>query len=394
MNAFSSLLKGVGNAADAVFLGGTIGATRARNQFSDYLGQGQYDQAAQVAIQRGEPGYAQLAQQQGALALKQNEAQLAKQNEENTLFSSLAIGLSEISDPNTRRAALEAMKPGLSQRYGLDDEDYSQIPLDDSNALRLFGQQMIAPKDQVDQDIAQQNAVTSRINALKPSAPAAVVYTGNTENEFTKKLGEVQAKQFGDIQDEAKSAQQQIQQAQALEALLDEGVKTGRFEAATVPLKQFAKSFGIEVEGLGGQEAYRALTYQLALRLRNPDSGMGLTGNTSNRDVTFLKESVPGLEKTEQGNRLLLKMYLKIQQRKIEEATLAEQFAEDKNSLRGFRQFMSDYNSTHPIFDEQFKNEVSQILTPQQSGGEELFPGFSKLSPEEQNRARVLLGSQ
>ena len=49
--------------------------------------------------------------------------------------------------------------------------------------------------------------------------------------------------------------------------------------------------------------------------LRNSASSMGLTGNTSNRDIKFLKESVAGLEKTEEGNRIILEAFKRLQQR-------------------------------------------------------------------------------
>jgi len=157
-NAFNDILGFAGKAADAVLLGGAIGKTKRRNQFTDFLEQGQFDQAQQLALRSNEPQYAAYAQQQAALGNSQQET-------ENQIFSGLSIALSEITDPNARRMAFEAMKPGLSQRFGLDDEDFSQVPLDDPNALRLFGQQFIDPKDQRAQALtAQAQAESARSN--------------------------------------------------------------------------------------------------------------------------------------------------------------------------------------------------------------------------------------
>lgn len=159
-NALKDILGFVGGTADALLLGGTIGASKRRNQFADYLGAGQYDEAEQLALRNGEGAYAQVAQQRAAAAQKQRqqeeEALKAAQDEENTLFSGLAIALSEISDPRARQMAFEAMKPGLSQRYGLDDEDFAQVPLGDAHALRLFGQQFITPETQAQQLLTRQ----------------------------------------------------------------------------------------------------------------------------------------------------------------------------------------------------------------------------------------------
>ena len=376
MNAFRDVLGHAANAADNLFLGGAVGQTRRRNAFADQLEAGNFNEAANLAVRAGEPAYAQFAQQQGAA---QASAQQAAQDEENVLFSSLAIGLSEITDPQARTAAFEAMKPGLSQRFGLDDEDYAQVPLNDANALRLFGQQMIAPQDQVQNRqsdfsnrTARMDAETNRMKALKPSSPLVSVNTGATESEFAKQLGKVQGAQYGDIQTAAISAQQQIQQAESLMLLLDEGVRTGRIESLSLPARQLAASLGIEVEGVPEQETFRALTNQLALRLRNPDSGMGLTGNTSNMDVRFLKESVPGLEKTPEGNRLLLELFLQVQRRKIVEANLAEQYAERNGSLTGFQQYMTEYNEQNPIFDDELRTRVGEIVGGAGAAGQDV----------------------
>lgn len=148
-NAFKDILGFAGNAADTVFLGGAVGKIRARNKFADFIEQGKFDEAENLALRKNAPEYAAFAQQQAALGGKQQE-------DENQIFSGLSIALSEITDPNARRMAFEAMKPGLSQRFGFDEEDFSQVPLDDANALRLFGQQFITPETQSAQLLTRQ----------------------------------------------------------------------------------------------------------------------------------------------------------------------------------------------------------------------------------------------
>lgn len=157
-NAFNDILGFAGKAADTVLLGGAIGKTKRRNQFADFLEQGQFDQAQQLALRSNEPQFAAYAQQLGAMGN-------GRQDQENQIFSGLSIALSEISDPQARMMAFEAMKPGLSQRFGLDEEDFAQVPLNDANALRLFGQQFITPETQADQLLTrQQQAEAARAN--------------------------------------------------------------------------------------------------------------------------------------------------------------------------------------------------------------------------------------
>lgn len=72
------------------------------------------------------------------------------------------------------------------------------------------------------------------------------------------------------------------------------------------------------VDLTGQQSLLEALLTQqssLALRLRNPESGFGLTGNTSERDLEFLRDAVPGLGKTPEGNlAALIIMRAKVRQ--------------------------------------------------------------------------------
>ena len=89
---------------------------------------------------------------------------------------------------------------------------------------------------------------------------------------------------------------------------LGRGAQTGFGESILLDLKSAASTFLGTEFGPEAQEGevIRALGNQLALRMRNPSSGLGLTGSTSNKDLIFLKESVVNLQKTEEGNRALI----------------------------------------------------------------------------------------
>lgn len=61
-----------------------------------------------------------------------------------------------------------------------------------------------------------------------------------------------------------------------------------------------------QIQDLAPAQAFRAIQNTMALELRNPESGYGLTGNTSNRDVQFLLASVPNLDNTPEANLAML----------------------------------------------------------------------------------------
>ena len=96
-----------------------------------------------------------------------------------------------------------------------------------------------------------------------------------------------------------------------MQELLDSGLQTCALAGLTKSAKSFVQSFfpDVEISGLKEAEVFGALSNQLALLVRNPKSDMGLPGATSNRDLSFLIDSVPNLKMSVAGNKLLLEVY-------------------------------------------------------------------------------------
>ena len=98
-----------------------------------------------------------------------------------------------------------------------------------------------------------------------------------------------------------------------MKEILDSGLQTGALAGLSKTAKGFAQSLfpNTPIDGLAEAEVFTALSNQLALLIRNPESGMGLPGATSNADLIFLKDSVPGLQKSPKGNLMLIEVYRK-----------------------------------------------------------------------------------
>jgi len=98
-----------------------------------------------------------------------------------------------------------------------------------------------------------------------------------------------------------------------MKEILDSGLQTGALAGLSKTAKGFAQSLfpNTPIDGLAEAEVFTALSNQLALLIRNPESGMGLPGATSNADLIFLKDSVPGLQKSPEGNLMLIEVYRK-----------------------------------------------------------------------------------
>jgi len=98
-----------------------------------------------------------------------------------------------------------------------------------------------------------------------------------------------------------------------MQEILDTGLQTGALAGLSKTAKGLVQSLfpDTPLEGLAEAEVFTALSNQLALLIRNPESGMGLPGATSNADLIFLKDSVPGLQKSPEGNKMLIEVYRK-----------------------------------------------------------------------------------
>lgn len=139
--------------------------------------------------------------------------------------------------------------------------------------------------------------------------------------KFAENVGEMASSRIA----EAQSAQQQNQQLDRVLLSLSRGAQTGSGEEFFLDMKNLGNTmFGLDLpESAQEQEVIRKVSNEMALRLRNPESGLGLTGSTSNKDLQFLKDSVIGLARSEGGNAKLIDLMKRMNDLRI--ATSREQ---------------------------------------------------------------------
>ena len=164
---------------------------------------------------------------------------------------------------------------------------------------------------------------------ISVAAPDVTVSPGETEEQ--KGLGKYRVGVFSDTQKEAKNAINQNRQLNALSQLLEQQA-TGRGTPTIRNIQALAQTFGIPIgdpKEVGAFQASETLIAEIALRMRNPESGLGLTGNTSEKDLAFLRSIPPSAGKSKIGNRLTVNALKKINDRKIAVARLADSLASD-----------------------------------------------------------------
>ena len=183
---------------------------------------------------------------------------------------------------------------------------------------------------------------------------------------FEIKTSENIVKKIGERSEQLSSSAQRQSSLNQMSRLLDTGLKTGSLAGLSKSFKGVLSSvLGVEIEGLAEAEALEAISNKLALEVRNPASGMGLPGSTSNRDLDFLIASIPGLRKSVKGNRLMIA--LAKEQHKMRQALDREQARIIKEN-GGFAPLdletqLASFYTAYQI-DPALKKEAEELLDP------------------------------
>jgi hypothetical protein len=185
-------------------------------------------------------------------------------------------------------------------------------------------------------------------------AGAQPIIVGAGEKSYTVERGKLLAKQFGDIQDAGVQAQGRLGTLDAMEQALGKTGYTGWGAPQLLEAKRTAKLLGIDTGDLGAAETAQAISNQLAMQLRNPSGGAGMPGAMSDADRNFLKASVLGIERTPEGNARLLDYNRRLEQRSIDVAQQASDYAAAHGGMLddGFGSELAKWSKANPLFPE------------------------------------------
>lgn len=180
------------------------------------------------------------------------------------------------------------------------------------------------------------------------------------EGAEAQKMGDYWGSQYVDAQKAGQLAQDTLNNYDIIQKGLESGVTTGALGEADLKLRKLAQYIGLgneeDVAKIAGGELVQKITNKMSLLMRNPDSGMGMPGSLSDKDLAFLKDSQIGLSGTEAGNKLGLEVFRRMEQRKIAMAQAADDWVNspDKGngSMKGFASYWRDWSKSHPMFDD------------------------------------------
>lgn len=191
-----------------------------------------------------------------------------------------------------------------------------------------------------------------QIEQKKAGASRTSVNVNQTqEKEENKAVGKYFGEQYSDIQKAGLSAGGKINRVERMNQLL-EGVNTGKLAPLGVEIASTAQSLGFNIDPkLGNKQAAEALANEMALEMRNPSGGAGMPGAMSDKDREFLKQIVPGIEKTPQGRKLITESMIKLANRDREVAKMARQYRKKNGTLdEGFFEQLQGYSDSNPLF--------------------------------------------
>ena len=306
----------------------------------------------------------------------------------------------ELSRREQLVAALSPYFPGEQQRIlaTLPTEQLADLA---TERRGQFGQLSGAPKGTFGQtnvftgevDIAieptpLQQDIAAAGGAKQLAAQKAAGVTAEEEAKADVEIANIQplayqqrlAGRFTARMDAGDVARTKLKPLRLLQQLLRDGISTGAGQEQLMGIRNIMSTLGFDVQTIGEQEIFGALTKRLALAVRNPAGGEGMPGSMSNSDRDFLVATVPGLALTEQGNAYLLIVMERQLQRDIELAKLAEQHFRENRTHEGFQQKASDYAEANPMFDD-IRADVEAIIAENEAAKRGVIVGDGDPQP-------------
>lgn len=135
------------------------------------------------------------------------------------------------------------------------------------------------------------------------------------ESSYSTERGKGLAKNRSGVEAAGMAAGPNIGEWRLLQSVL-KGADTGTTAPVTLAMKRAASFLGLDFsKDIGAADAIDSIANKMALRLRSPEGGAGMPGAMSDKDREFLVRMVPGIEKTDFGNDIIVEAGLRMEQR-------------------------------------------------------------------------------
>lgn len=266
--------------------------------------------------------------------------------------------------PQPKKPEPFKLRPGETQ-YGPDGQPIVSLP--DKPAPRSSLAQLLAERDALPPDHPNRALYEDAIKKASMSQPVVTV-DNRQDSAFGKEVGTEFGRQYSELMKADMNAPASIAKYDRLGSLLSQ-VNTGKFKGTTTDLKAAAKSLGVDLSAMGitddvaPAQAARALSYQLALEMRNPSGGAGMPGAMSDKDREFLVQMIPSLENDPGSISKMIEYRQRLARREQQVAKLARAYRKKNNTFDdGFYDELQAWSDKNPLFPEA-KAEVKPAST-------------------------------
>ncbi len=208
--------------------------------------------------------------------------------------------------------------------------------------------------------------VTKRESIGQPGPPQRPLVQFGDENPFLKALSGKEAERAVEIMEQAEIGARDLVELNRIDiALESEEFTPGTFGEIRSVLARAAEFFGApqEIRDRLGDPAVAdtldAASNTLAVSIANNLS------RVTNMSLTFIRDSLPNLVRTPEGNKILVEVMRRVAQRKIDIARMQEEFLSENKDLRpeGKPSFFAEvirFQAENPIVDDALRKRIME----------------------------------
>jgi hypothetical protein len=193
------------------------------------------------------------------------------------------------------------------------------------------------------------NSKTGQVQPL----PEGFQNTQKGSTPFQKSFGEKAVKDYFTMQGKAEDASNSLAGIDSAQSAVDSGIYTG-FGGDAVQLGRRAlAAVGMgDTNTVASAEELAKIQAEMALIARNPNSGLGLPGAASDKDMAILMSMGAGLDKNPETNRRFLAAARKVKERQIEVANAANKYVEENGQLdQNFYSGLREWANRNSMFE-------------------------------------------
>lgn len=243
----------------------------------------------------------------------------------------------------------EGISPYQQAQLGFDAE---RLALDRARFEREGQPKPTGLQNEYEQAVNQgfQGTIVDYQLALKKAGASNQTVTMVGEGEYDKARGKFLADSLNAIETDEKAARSANSAlAAAEEAMSQPGFYSGSGGQAVLIAKRAAQAMGLDPEGVDSAEAFNALASRAVL-----DSiGGSLGAQVSNSDREFIERQAINLGNSPEGNRAIITIQRRLNDRKIEVAKMAREYERKNGRLdAGFNDELAAWAEQNPLFSE------------------------------------------